>query len=324
MALALDRSYIVAMTDAPDSMANGDVAAPSPRRLHRSSNSRVVAGVAGGLGDRFDIDANIFRVIFVVLTFFWGLGAAIYLAMWVFVPRAEGDEPSERERIRPPVSTSHRLGIGVLAGVAVLLAMLALLVVGGPVRAAGPSLTVLWLAFLVALAIVAMRTSARRLTIRRLFAVVFLAGLSVVILAVGAVVSFLASTGVPLTGGNGAHVWQPTSLNDVRHQYATQFGGTTVDLGAVVFPASGYRIIASTAVGTLRVAVPADAVVNVTTHVGIGSANYLLGSSEVNSFSALPSRGLSAAQLARAPHLSLDAQVGVGRITIVRTLSGSQ
>jgi len=323
MAMAVDRSYIVGMTDAPETMANEDVAAPSPRRLHRSSNSKVVAGVAGGLGDRFDIDANIFRVILVVLSFFWGLGVAIYLAMWVFVPRAEGDGPSEEERIRPPVSTSHRLGIGLLAGVVVFLVMLALLIAGGPVRAAGPSLALLWLVFLVALAIVALRTSGRRITIRRLFAVVFLSGLSVLILVVGAFVGFLASTGVPLSGGNGAHVWQPTSVNDVRHQYATQFGGTTVDLAAVVFPATGYRISASTAVGSLRVTVPANAVVNVTTHVGIGSANYFWGSSEVNSLSALPSRGLSAAQLARAPHLSLDAQVGIGRITIVRSLAGS-
>ncbi|HUV57739.1 MAG TPA: PspC domain-containing protein [Acidimicrobiales bacterium] len=311
------------MTTAPEPMANGDEAALSPRRLHRSSNNKVVAGIAGGLGDRFDIDANIFRVLFVVLTFFWGLGAAIYLAMWVFVPRSEDGEISEGQRIHPPVSTSHRLTVGLLAGVVVFLIMLALLIVGGPVRTAGPSLALLWLVFLVALAVVALRTTGRRLTIRRLFAVVFLTGLSVLILVVGTFVGFLASTGVPMSGGNGAHVWQPTSINDVRHEYRTQFGATTVDLGAVNFPASGFRISASTAVGSVRVVVPANAVVNVTTHVGIGSSNYVVGSREVINFSMLPSRGLSTVQLARAPHLSIDAQVGIGRVTIVRTLGAS-
>ena len=33
------------------------------------------------IGERFDVDANIVRVVFVVLTVLYGLGAAIYLAM---------------------------------------------------------------------------------------------------------------------------------------------------------------------------------------------------------------------------------------------------
>jgi len=54
--------------------------APTPTRLRRSTKRRMVGGVAGGIGERFDIDANIVRVVFVVLTVLYGLGAAIYLA----------------------------------------------------------------------------------------------------------------------------------------------------------------------------------------------------------------------------------------------------
>ena len=297
---------------------------PSPRRLRRSMNDKVVAGVARGLGNRFDVDANIFRVIFVVLACFWGLGVAIYLAMWVFVPRAEGEEPTTSRRIRPPTSTSRRLSVALLAGVVVVLIMLALLAIGGNHGHLAPSLALLWLVFLVALAVVALRTSARRLSLRRLFAVIFLAGLCVLILVVGAFVAFLDSTGVSMSGGNGAHVWQPTALSDVQHHYATEFGATTVDLAAVTFPPSGYIVNASTAVGIVRVLVPGNAEVSVTTHVGIGSVSYYQGLTGVRVFVSSPGPALSAAQLQRAPHLTLNAQVGIGRITILRVTAQSE
>lgn len=318
--------YVEHMTDTPDSTVMNGAELPPLRKLQRSMNNKVVAGVARGLGNRFDLDANIFRVIFVLLACFYGLGVAIYLALWVFVPRAEGEEPTSSTRIRLPVSTSRRLSVALLAAVivALVLVMLVLITNGGRSSHLAPSLALLWLVFLIALTVVALRTSARRLTLRRFFAVIFLAGLSVLILAIGAFIGFLDSTGVSMTGGNGAHVWQPTELRDVQHHYATEFGATTVNLASVTFPASGYVVNASTAVGTLRVLVPGDAVVSVTTHVGIGPVYYYLGSTGVGVFLASPTPGLGGAQLQRAPHLTLNARVGVGRITIVRVEAQSE
>jgi hypothetical protein len=178
-----------------------------------------------------------------------------------------------------------------------------------------------WLVFLVALAIVALRTPARRLTLRRLVAFLFLGGLSLAILLLGGFIGFLDSTGVSLSGGNGVHVWQPTTLADVRHLYTTEFGSTTLDLSAVTFPATGYSIRVSTAAGSLWVTVPADAVVSVTTHVGAGTVDYHRGWT-TGAFFAVPSHDVTLAQRRRAPHLSLDARVGVGRITITRVTPG--
>ena len=288
-----------------------------PRHLRRSLNGKVIAGVARGLGNRFDIDANIFRVIFVVLALFWGLGIAIYLAMWVFVPRVEGEVVNERGR--RPLSTSHRLTVAVLAGVLVLAVLLVLLSRGGPIRNGAPSLALLWLVFLIALAVVAMRTPARRLTVRRFFAVIFFVALSGLILLVGALVGFLDSTGVSLSGGNGAHTWQPTALRDVQHRYTTEFGSATVDLAAVTFPSSGFTVDASTAVGMLRVDVPANAVVSVTTHVGIGPVDFFQGANPVATFASNPSTRFVDGSRSPAPHLSIDARVGIGQIVIVRS-----
>ena len=55
------------------------------KKLYRSETDRKLAGVCGGLGEYFDIDPVIFRIIFVVLLFMGGFGFLLYLIMWVAV-----------------------------------------------------------------------------------------------------------------------------------------------------------------------------------------------------------------------------------------------
>ncbi len=59
--------------------------APPVRRLERSTDDRIVAGVCGGLGRYFDVDPVIFRVLFAVMAIF-GAGFLLYGAAWLFVP----------------------------------------------------------------------------------------------------------------------------------------------------------------------------------------------------------------------------------------------
>ncbi|MCL5268859.1 MAG: PspC domain-containing protein [Bacteroidetes bacterium] len=56
------------------------------RRLYRSRKNRVIAGVAGGLGEYFDIDPVLVRVIFVLATLASGFGVLAYLILWIVVP----------------------------------------------------------------------------------------------------------------------------------------------------------------------------------------------------------------------------------------------
>ena len=57
-----------------------------PRKLYRSRNQRMVAGVCGGLAEYFNVDATMIRVLFLVLTVVGGSGLVIYLVMWIIVP----------------------------------------------------------------------------------------------------------------------------------------------------------------------------------------------------------------------------------------------
>ncbi|MCD5417391.1 PspC domain-containing protein [Candidatus Bipolaricaulota bacterium] len=62
------------------------------QRLYRSRSGAILGGVCGGLGDYFNIDSNIIRLVFVILTFINGVGLLLYLAVWLIVPREETTE----------------------------------------------------------------------------------------------------------------------------------------------------------------------------------------------------------------------------------------
>jgi phage shock protein PspC (stress-responsive transcriptional regulator) len=277
----------------------------------------LVAGVAGGIAERFDVNENLVRAIFMALTFLWGLGVAIYLVLWAVLGSAPADDAAPR-REATPRSTSHRLSIAILAAL-VVVATLALSL-ARPLRLLAPGMAVAWIVFLVVLAIIALKTQARRLTLRRFFALMFLAGLSAVIVVVGAVMGFLESTGVPLAGGNGDHLWQPASLTQVVHNYRAEFGVGTLDLSAVRFPTAGYRISVSVAAGALRIVVPTNTVVDLTTNVGAGTVvdtPLVVGGTATVPYSSLAA-GMSPAQAQRSAHVAIDARVGAGMIDLMR------
>jgi hypothetical protein len=164
--------------------------------------------------------------------------------------------------------------------------------------------------------------------LRRFIALVFVSFMTVIILLSGAVLGFLASTGVPMTGGSGARTIQPSSLGQVQRTYRTEFGALTIDLRQIHFTSSPTSVTASVAVGILTVDVPANAIVYLKTHIGIGPVDDN-GPVEYNgqfyqeqSWTAIPSSLKTVASQQRAPHLTLNAQVGVGRIDIQRGTLG--
>lgn len=60
-------------------------------KLYRSRENRMLGGVCGGLGEYFDIDPTLVRVLFVFGAFLGVPGALvlIYLVMLVLVPEEE-------------------------------------------------------------------------------------------------------------------------------------------------------------------------------------------------------------------------------------------
>ena len=68
------------------------------KKLYRSSTNKFIGGVCGGLGDYFNIDPIIFRLIFAVLFFAAGGGFIIYIIMWIFTPIDNNENDSDNKQ----------------------------------------------------------------------------------------------------------------------------------------------------------------------------------------------------------------------------------
>ena len=99
--------------------------APEPQtdiELTRPQEGRLLAGVAQGLANRFDIPVWVPRALFIIFCFFGGLGIVLYAAGWALT-RAEEDIDTPAQRFLANASTT-RSWIGIAL---VFLAVLILL-----------------------------------------------------------------------------------------------------------------------------------------------------------------------------------------------------
>lgn len=61
---------------------------PGVRRLERSRSTRMIAGVAGGIAEYFNVDVTIVRLALVITSFFGGAGLVAYIAGWLLMPES--------------------------------------------------------------------------------------------------------------------------------------------------------------------------------------------------------------------------------------------
>ena len=58
----------------------------SKKKLYRSTENRMVAGICGGLADYLDADPTIVRLVTVLAILFTGVPALAYLVAWIVIP----------------------------------------------------------------------------------------------------------------------------------------------------------------------------------------------------------------------------------------------
>jgi phage shock protein C len=283
---------------------------PDGATLHRSTTKKVFGGVAGGLAERFDVDANIVRVVFVVLALVYGLGIAIYLAMWALIPRstvAVEEDVIVTEDLPRLRWLRYAIPLGVLILAIIFISTLRHLPVFGA------SFAILWVVFLMAVAVLSLFSPARRLTFRRLVALAFLAFVSFLIVVSGVFLITIHELGVPLEGGSGVKQWTPTTEAQIQRTYHGAFGTSTINLANVSFSGTTY-VTATQGVGVLNVYVPAGVKIDLRTHAGLGDA-----------FSYRVIRGTTSTtpvQHAGAT-LVMNLEVGIGKIRIYHDFTSS-
>jgi phage shock protein PspC (stress-responsive transcriptional regulator) len=57
-------------------------------RLYRSRRHKVIAGVCGGIAERYGWSPNVVRLLFLLSCILPGPQFVLYLIMWIFVPKA--------------------------------------------------------------------------------------------------------------------------------------------------------------------------------------------------------------------------------------------
>lgn len=76
--------------------------------LYRSNRSKIIAGVMGGIAERFAWNANVLRVVFILVSIFSAgfPGILIYLILWFVIPKQpyEALNPADEPH---PIRTIH-------------------------------------------------------------------------------------------------------------------------------------------------------------------------------------------------------------------------
>jgi phage shock protein C len=74
------------------------------RRLFRSSDDRLLAGVAGGLADLWDVDPSLVRIVWLILVPLTGGFALIAYVVMAFVVPEEEDLPAASANVEDPAA----------------------------------------------------------------------------------------------------------------------------------------------------------------------------------------------------------------------------
>lgn len=295
---------------APEAQAAAGGGQPS-RRLTRSREDRVIAGVCGGFGRYFNVDPVFVRIAAVALAFVGGAGVLLYLAALLLMPSDE----------RGPVvqaSGEGRNRVLVIVAVGALLLVVWPFLLGGGLLLAGIGIP---LALLVGLGVLVWwlvsgegpsgdaRDVARRaalgIGILVLSAIIFFGGLfataagpdwlvPAVVIAAGAAVvagAFLkpirwlvppalalalaagvvAAADIDLDGGVGDREYSPSSTVDLRDRYEIGVGQLVVDLRETDLPAGDVPLELDVGIGDAYLIVPEDVCVATSANVGIGN-----------------------------------------------------
>jgi phage shock protein PspC (stress-responsive transcriptional regulator) len=91
-----DVRQVMSILGAPEDISDNDgptahekFSSPGYHRMYRDPDHRVIGGVCAGMGAYWDIDPLIIRIIFIALVLAGGLGAVVYLILYIVLPEAK-------------------------------------------------------------------------------------------------------------------------------------------------------------------------------------------------------------------------------------------
>lgn len=69
--------------------ARDKFASPGYHRMYRDPDHRIIGGVCSGMAAYWDLDPVLVRIIFIILVIAGGVGALVYLILYIVIPEAK-------------------------------------------------------------------------------------------------------------------------------------------------------------------------------------------------------------------------------------------
>lgn len=91
------------------------------KRLYRSKTDRVLGGVCGGIGEYFNTDPTLIRLLWVVFTLAGGAGLLAYIIAWIIIPEKPVEAPPPTAPPTPPAHPPSTAKISVVLGVIIVM-----------------------------------------------------------------------------------------------------------------------------------------------------------------------------------------------------------
>ena len=78
--------------------------------LYRSNRQSMIAGVMGGIAERFSWNANLLRLIFVIVSIMSAAfpGILVYLILWLVIPKQQTPRIDHVQGYHQPVKTVYQ------------------------------------------------------------------------------------------------------------------------------------------------------------------------------------------------------------------------
>lgn len=220
-----------------------------PRRLSRSTQDRMVAGVAGGLAEYIDVDPVFVRLAFVLGTIFGaGVGLLIYVVAWIVMPAGDRDPTPARPRAGRR-RERHMGGALVFGLILIVVGGVTLLATTDAVDPGGAWILVGLAALLVIIGAAILVQSRRGLD----------GGLVFWGVAITVVLTIALQVDLSFESGFGERRVSPVNAEELERTYSHAFGSLRVDLSDLELPPGRTeRLSIDIAFGDLVVELPND------------------------------------------------------------------
>jgi len=80
------------------------------KKLYRSERDRKIAGVCGGIGEYFDVDSSLLRLLWLILVLLGGVGVVAYIIAMIIIPKNPNDSYETSEVKKEEETVKQRSG----------------------------------------------------------------------------------------------------------------------------------------------------------------------------------------------------------------------